>query len=70
MDPLSDGVLSEGWRSRLLKRLGLPVLLCFRCGKEIPVGSSIHINHGYGKGVELRVPRIYHADCYAAMFFD
>jgi len=73
---MSDGVLSVSWRSRLLKRLGASVLLCVRCGCEITVGSRIHLSYGClsaGRSQWIsghKIPRVYHAACYEAMFID
>jgi hypothetical protein len=63
---MSDGVLTIGWRNRLLKKLGCSELLCYRCHERIRIGSKIHTNNP-----KVLVPgrsRIYHARCFRKMF--
>jgi hypothetical protein len=68
---VSDGVLTERWRNRLLRRLRLPEVLCYGCGRTVDVGSRIHVSYGNGHAyIKPKIPRIYHTECFEGMFID
>ena len=64
---MSDGLLTNSWRSRLIHRNRVDQLICFRCGEEIKLGERIHTNgnnmHTSIKPIMLKSMKIYHYDC-------
>jgi len=63
-DPDRD--LNSRYCSWLLSRNEVPVLLCFRCGKEIQVGEMIHVHHACSGFKPLK---IYHLSCWEKLFY-
>ncbi len=58
-------VLSMRHYSKLKTRNQVEQLLCYRCGKVIMPGDSVHIKYN---GVGFRHLKIYHLDCWWAVF--
>jgi hypothetical protein len=66
---MTDGVLNGRRMAILLKRNGVSMLICFRCGKHIEKGSMIHSSLGNTTG-RLNTVRVYHAECFEKMFIN